>query len=75
MENYSVKVGTKVKHTLFNGGSYEGVVKSIELCKRGEKYGKVVSSMLMRDRSSMNYVLTLDNGHWCYGEQVLSIIQ
>jgi hypothetical protein len=69
----SVKVGTKIKHTLFGGGSYEGVVKSIEKCKDGEKYGTMVSSMPMEKRSR-NYVLDLDNGHWCYGNQVLSIV-
>lgn len=70
----SVKVGTKIKHTLFGGGSYEGVVESIEKCKDGEKYGRMVSSMSMEKRSS-NYVLGLDNGHWCYGDQVLSIVK
>ena len=70
----SVKVGTKIKHTLFGGGSYEGVVKSIEKCKDGEKYGTMVSSMPL-DKRSRNYVLDLDNGHWCYGNQVLSVYQ
>ena len=69
----SVKVGTKIKHTLFGGGSYEGIVKSIEKCKDGEKYGTMVSSMPMEKRSR-NYVLDLDNGHWCYGDQLLSIV-
>lgn len=69
----SVKVGTKIKHTLFGGGSYEGVVNGIEKCKDGEKYGNPISSMSM-DKRSRNYVLDLDNGHWCYGDQVLSVV-
>lgn len=73
MEN-SVKVGTKINHTLFGGGSFQAIVLGIEKCKDGEKYGTSVISMPM-DNRSRTYVLTLDNGHWCYGDQVLSIVE
>lgn len=73
MANKVVKIGTKVKHSLFGGGIYEGVVESIEKCKYGEKYGKPVGTMRMADKNRQ-YVLGLDNGHWCYGDQVISII-
>lgn len=70
----SVKIGTKVKHTLYGGGYYEGVVESIEKCEDGEKYGELVDSMPMRKKCE-NYVLCLNNGHWCYGYQVLEILE
>lgn len=70
-----VKVGTKIRHRVFGGKVYEGVVESIEKCKYGEKNGKSVSSMDMDNGSKGNYVLCVDNGHWCYGDQVLSIIK
>lgn len=73
MENV-VKIGAKVKHCLFGGDTLEGVVVSIELCKYGEKHGKSVSSMPMKGRDR-RYVLGLNNGHWCYGDQVISIIK
>lgn len=69
-----IKVGTKVRHTLFGGGVYEGVVTSIELCKNGSKYGREVSSMPLGQEDRI-YNITLDNGHWCYGYQIKSIIK
>lgn len=73
MENV-VKVGTKVKHCLFGGDTLAGVVISIELCDCGKKHGKPVSSMSMEGRDR-RYVLAMNNGHWCYGDQVLSIVE
>lgn len=72
-KNQIVKVGTRISHTLFGGGRYDAVVESIEKCPNGLKYGKVVSSMNMEERSR-NYILDLNNGHWCYGSQVLEIL-
>ena len=72
-KNQVVKVGTKITHTLFGGGRYDAIVERIEKCPNGSKYGKVVSSMKMENRSR-NYVLELNNGHWCYGDQVLAIL-
>ncbi len=70
----SVKVGTKIKHYLFGGTICEGVVQSIEKCENGSKYGRIISSMPMENRSR-SYVLDVDNGHWCYGDQVISIVK
>ena len=45
------------------------VVTEIEITN-GDKYGRSVSSVgwtRVRDR---NVVVTLDNGHWAYGEQI-----
>ena len=74
MATQVVKVGTKIKHTLFGGTICEGVVNGIEKCKYGEKYGKAVKTMKMSDKSRC-YVLDIDNGHWCYGDQVVEIIK
>lgn len=67
-----IKVGTKIRHKLFGGDICEGTVESIERCRMGEKYGTPVSSAPI---GAGNYVLCLDNGHWCYGDQVISIIK
>ena len=66
-----IKVGMKIRHKLFGGDICVGVVESIEKCKVGEKYGTPVASAPV---GAGNYVLCLDNGHWCYGDQVISII-
>ena len=66
-----IKTGMKIRHRLFGGETCVGVVESIEKCKPGEKYGKSVASAPV---GAGNYVLCLDNGHWCYGDQVISII-
>jgi hypothetical protein len=69
-----IKIGTKVKHYSFGGGVHEGAVQSIEKCADGSKYGRSINSMSMEKRSR-NYVIELDNGHWCYGDQVISIVE
>lgn len=69
-----IKVGTKVRHTSFSGVSYEGVVTCIELCENGSKYGRKVSTMPL-GQEDRRFNITLDNGHWCYGYQVQSIIK
>lgn len=66
-----IKTGMKIRHRLFGGETCVGVVESIEKCKPGEKYGNPVGSAPV---GAGNYVLCLDNGHWCYGDQVISII-
>lgn len=72
--NNVVKVGTEIVHTLFGGGRFNAKVIGIEKCKDGCKYGKPVSRMNLKDKSR-NYVLDLDNNHWCYGDQVLEVIE
>lgn len=70
-----VKIGTRIKHTTFGGRElYEGTITSIEKCKRHEKYGRPVSSARL-DIDADTYTLCLDNGKWCYGSQVVSIIK
>ena len=66
-----IKTGMKIRHRLFGGEICVGAVESIEKCKPSEKYGKPVASAPV---GAANYTLDLDNGHWCYGDQVISII-
>lgn len=66
-----IKVGMKIRHKLFGGEICVGVVQGIEKCRPGEKSGTCVSSAPV---GAGNYILDLDNGHWCYGDQVISII-
>ena len=53
----------------------EAVVNSIEKCEDGCKEGREVSSVDWSDVDSRNYVIDLDNGHWCYGTQITEIPQ
>ena len=48
-------------------------ITCIEKCKReGDKYGKNVEQIAW---ISKNYgVYDLDDGHWCYGYQIVSLI-
>ena len=70
-----IKIGTKVKYRgCFGSGSPEIVeVRNIE---RGEsiysKYGKPVGSVPFSCRERC--VFDLSNGHWCYGDQIDSIV-
>jgi hypothetical protein len=72
-----IKIGTKISHTLFGGGFYEGKVVSIECCPVGQKYGTPVDSVTMEQikKGTHEYVLDIDNGHWCYGTQVKGIVE
>ena len=44
-------------------------VKSIELCKEGEKEGVEVEEVCVD--GEQHFVVTLDNGHWAYGSQII----
>ena len=72
-----IEIGTKISHTLFGGGFYEGNVIGIERCPVGQKYGTPVDSVTMEqiNKGTHEYVLDIDNGHWCYGEQVKGIVE
>ncbi len=66
-----LKLGDTVK---WRGGfgrelPIEAKVESIEICKVGSKYGRDVKSVDW-DKVKRNVVVTLDNGHWAYGEQI-----
>ena len=68
-----VKIGDEVMYTTFSSPTRTAIVEQIEICKRGEKHGRSVSSCNL-DRHS-NGVISLNDGHWCYFDQVRRVIQ
>lgn len=75
-----IKEGTKVR-CRHNGGEISVAhVESIEKCKCGEKYGSMVAKVDFEKRcvnysKNYQYIISLDNNKWCYGEQVLAIVE
>ena len=67
-----VKVGDKIRHYLFGGEVLTGKVEEIQICHQGEKSGRSVNSC---DVNRHHGVIDLDNGHWCYFEQIIQIIK
>lgn len=68
-----VKIGDEVMYTTFSSPTRKAIVEKIEICKRGEKHGRSVSSCDL-DRHS-NGVISLNDSHWCYFDQVKRVIQ
>ena len=68
-----VKIGSKVMYATFSSPTKTAFTEEIEICKRGEKHGRSVSSCDL-DRHS-NGVISLSDGHWCYFDQVKRVIQ
>lgn len=67
-----VKVGDKIKHSLFGGKVCVGIVEDIQICRQGEKYdGRYVKTA---DVSKHHGVINVDNGHWCYFDQVKEVV-
>ena len=70
-----IKIGSKVMYRgSFGMGCPEKVtIESIDMCKKErDKYGDAVESI---DWGMKNYgCFTLSNGHWCYGEQIDSLL-
>lgn len=71
-----IKIGTKVKVNL-QGGEITTEVTSIERCECGEKYGDPIECVSMDELYNYDYDYTfmLDCGRWCYGEQILEIVE
>jgi hypothetical protein len=71
-----IEIGTKISCRISNT-FYDGRVISIECCPAGQKYGTPVDSVTMEEikKYTHEYVFDLDNGHWCYGEQVKGIVE
>lgn len=65
-----VKIGDKIKHSLFGGEVLTGIVEEIQICRMGEKEGRPVKTA---DVSKHHGVIDLNNGHWCYFDQVISV--
>lgn len=68
----TIKIGSTIKHSLFRGEILQGTIEEIEICKRDEKYGRPVESCDIKKHK--NGVVTLDNGHWCYFNQIIKVI-
>jgi hypothetical protein len=75
-----IKEGTKVR-CRHNGGEISVAhVESIEKCKCGERCGTFVEEIEFDKRcanyaENYEYIVSLDNNKWCYGEQVLAIVE
>lgn len=66
-----VKIGDKIRHSLFGGEVLTGIVEDIQICRQGEKSGYSVKTTDMKKHHG---VIDLDNGHWCYFHQVINKI-
>lgn len=66
-----LKIGASVRYQKWDGRSSKAVILGIEVCKHGEKEGQSVPQAQLD--THLNIVLTLDNGCWCYGEQIKQI--
>ena len=80
-QNQTIKVGDKIKHTTFSGKVFEGVVTSIEKSYTGCKYGMPVESAVIGSDGAAAgvigsdiFTMCLDNGKWCYGSQVVEVL-
>lgn len=66
-----IRIGSKINHTLFGGEKCTGVVEDLQICRQGMKEGRSVATA---DVSKHHGVIDLDNGHWCYFDQVTSVV-
>lgn len=66
-----VKIGDKIRHSLFGGEVLTGIVEDIQICRQGEKEGRSVKSA---DVKKHHGVIDLDNGHWTYFYQVKEVL-
>ena len=67
-----VKVGDKIRHSLFGGEILTGIVEDIQICRQGEKEGRSVKSA---DVSKHYGIIYVDNGDWCYFDQVKEVLK
>ena len=66
-----VKLGDKIRHTLFGGEVCTGIVEDMQICRKAIKSGRSVKSA---DVSKHHGVIDVDNGHWCYFDQVRAVL-
>lgn len=66
-----IKIGDKIRHSLFGGEVCVGIVEDIQICRHGEKSGRSVKST---DVSKHLGVIDVNNGHWCYFYQVKEVL-
>lgn len=68
-----VSVGDTILYQPWRGEPRTATVEQIEVCKRGEKYGRVVNTC--RLDLCDNGTLILCGHRWCYFDQVKQIIK
>jgi len=67
-----IKIGDKITYRTWLNEEVTASVTAIEICRKGEKDGRSVRHCNLDLHS--NVVLTLNNRHWCYKNQVEQII-
>jgi len=81
MAKQKIKIGTEVAYRLNgNKGVTYAHVTNIEECECGEKYGEAIDEVDFKLRggdfvNGYSYTFSLDDGHWCHGEQIVKIIE
>ena len=66
-----ISIGDEITYQLSGGDIRRSTVEGIEICPRGEKYGRNVQSC---DIDRQNGVLDLADYHWCHFEQVKTVM-
>jgi hypothetical protein len=81
MAKQVIEIGTKVVYRKKSNGSLSTArVVGIEECECGEKYGEPIDKVAFDRRTGdfgqgNEYTFNLDNNHWCYGEEILKIVE
>jgi hypothetical protein len=76
----SITPGSRVIYAAaFGAGPRQAAtVRQIDICAPGAKEGtpvaRISASFLAQRRDEVHAVLDLDDGHWCYGSQVLAVL-
>lgn len=68
-----MKVGDTIAYRSREGKVLTAKVERIELCPAGEKYGEPMDEV--NNKQLSRCTLDLDNGHWCYGDQIIRIVK
>lgn len=68
-----LKIGDKIIYQPWHDSPKTATVLTIEICKPGEKYGRSVKSCDLNKHH--HGTVDLNNNHWCYFEQIKSIIK
>lgn len=71
----TLKIGTKVSYrgSFGRGVLEETTITTIEVCEDGNKYGIGVDEVNWENKD--NCTFDLSNGYWCYGTQIVKIVE
>ena len=67
-----IRIGDNVVYQTWSKQKKNATVEGIEICRKGEKYGRNVDSC---DIDKQTGVLDLSDHHWIYFNQVIYIIK